>query len=63
MKPIHHSSLLLIDLSESRRQNTVIESTEDELDTGEFNLGWMNKGATASYKVDIPLTGAYEVLY
>lgn len=46
-----------------RLQNAVIENTEDELDTGGFNLGWMDKGAIASYKVEIPVDGAYEILY
>jgi aryl-phospho-beta-D-glucosidase BglC (GH1 family) len=46
-----------------RLQNAVIENTADELDTGGFNLGWLNKGVAASYKLNITVDGDYEIIY
>lgn len=46
-----------------RLQNAVIENTQDGLDMGGFNLGWMNKGVSAFYKIVIPVDGEYEILY
>ncbi len=46
-----------------RLQNAVIENTADELDTGGFNLGWLNKGVAASYKLNVTVAGDYEITY